>query len=499
MGDHRHRVAAWAIALAFAWCVGWVWVACHENVEPTGLVVEVEGGRRLAATRMPSSDAGTGIAASWTVPAWFVNRSTGSDGNTCTTSGSPCKTYAEIAARWGTYSPRLRQNTTITFLAPGETDGTDPVYFNPYVENHAQVKVVCPLDGTTQVGSAVTLASVTAKVRATPQLLQADLGSADAGASLTTNLLLVNATHPSSAWTYKVVSGTIFSLSQPLLLPVDPFGISFPSEVDTWANGDTVNVYNPVKINLVQVKPVFSDENNYPDGGAGLQQALIIQNCTIFDPDTFHGASVLVGEGAYLFESLVTRQLVLDKWSNNGRILLNLVNVDAQQSLNGQGTYGATGYTLGGILTSSNGLSDLQTGFLGDDVILNTISIVPAGGEIAVASSPANFVYLGAGSNNLVVDGVFRVAAATMWGPGSIVLRGSGRITYTATATARFLQTGSFTLNAATTAASFCAGTPAVWTQAIAVNVTNLDAVCSATGFGGTAWGQGGALLGPNF
>lgn len=95
------------------------------------------------AVEQSSSAVAPPLPISWTQPAWFIDpaNSTGaaSDSNTCTSVTKPCLTYAGVVQIWGgTTSPRLRQNTTITFLSSQWNDG-DPVDVTPYVENGATV------------------------------------------------------------------------------------------------------------------------------------------------------------------------------------------------------------------------------------------------------------------------------------------------------------------------------------------------------------------------
>jgi hypothetical protein len=69
-------------------------------------------------------------------PAWFIDpsNSTGNanDSNTGVTAGSPLLTFKELVARWGTNSPPLAQDTTITFLSSQPNMGLgDPIKIYP--------------------------------------------------------------------------------------------------------------------------------------------------------------------------------------------------------------------------------------------------------------------------------------------------------------------------------------------------------------------------------
>src|SRR5579885_2249037 len=108
-------------------------------------------------------------------PAWFIAPATGNDQNAGTSAGAPLKTWRELARRWGTVSPVLEQDTTVTFLESSPSDGSDPVVWTPYLLAGARAALEGPL-GPAQRVATVTLAGVVPKNRAAAQLLEADLG-----------------------------------------------------------------------------------------------------------------------------------------------------------------------------------------------------------------------------------------------------------------------------------------------------------------------------------
>ena len=189
------------------------------------------------------------IPASWKQATWFVdpaNVSTcASDNNrtcsasACTAGDGPCLTYGSIATRWGTYSPRVQQNTAITLMSSASTDA-DVWYMGPFgLELGAGVIV----QGTLTTIQTTTLSAVTAKSRATNQAL---LATFTASAGITVGMLVVNTTHPSVAWTYKSLGGGQFMMTQPgnAINETNPTLKSClnPGEVDTWAPTDAVTV-----------------------------------------------------------------------------------------------------------------------------------------------------------------------------------------------------------------------------------------------------------------
>jgi hypothetical protein len=208
------------------------------------------------------------------VPTWYIDPQatvpTASDNNDCQTAATPCLTWGQIVARWGTYRPRLRQNTTVTFLS-SQSGNSDPVYWDPYCEAGAWALIQGSLGAAQQIATG-TLSNVTAKNRATPQLLLAQSGAT------ATNQLVVNATHPSTAWTYALNAGSIYKMTQPLATQTIPFASIYPAEVDTWANGDSVTVYAPVQVNIAETIPSTTDFS------ASFNNALYISSLWVLAP-----------------------------------------------------------------------------------------------------------------------------------------------------------------------------------------------------------------------
>ncbi len=241
---------------------------------------------KLAAAT-PSSQ----FPASWTQATWAFDPAKTlpctSDSNSCsslTCAGGnvgPCQHYAVAWQRWGgTYSPRLRQATTITFLS-NQTDNTDPVYFTGYIENGAPVKLVGPL-GAAQTICTGTLAAVTNFTP--PTTLQT---ATICPAATTNQLIVVNnaAPHtPTYAWTYKSAGGPgVFNFS----IPVTDDN-TFES---TWANGNAYTVYAPVQVNLAKFAPTFVDVN-----GATFDNVPLVKRITAFDPNGIGFDPITIGD-----------------------------------------------------------------------------------------------------------------------------------------------------------------------------------------------------------
>ena len=137
-----------------------------------------------------------------------------------------------------------------------QSGNTDPVYDFPAIEDGALVShtAVLPAAAQSVCGAGATLTGVVNLSRtASPFLTQAKVLKADSSECvLSAHLLLVNASHPSSAWSYAVQSGNTWKWSTPSLKT------SFTPDV-TWNNGDAVTVYAPPMVNLVALGATMAD------------------------------------------------------------------------------------------------------------------------------------------------------------------------------------------------------------------------------------------------
>lgn len=203
----------------------------------------------------------------WNQATWFIDpgnvTGNASDQNSGLDATHAVKSYnGGIVAKWGTTSPTLAQNTTLTWLSSAVAD--DPVVCEPAC-NGCFAGIVGPL-GAAQTLHSGMLASVVAKNRTTGQMLQADLGFAAPIGSIVKNTSMGKTSY---AIVYKLVAGTTFTLFQPAAPYTFPFNATTgaTAEVDTWANLDTFTLYDPVSIQLVLVSALSlqsDDADNYP-------------------------------------------------------------------------------------------------------------------------------------------------------------------------------------------------------------------------------------------
>lgn len=445
-----------------------------------------------------------------TVPAWWIDpsNSTGcaSDTNAAiqATCGGPnigpLRTWAGLATQLcgpyvnaSTCMPRLRQTVTVTFLS-SHTDNTDPVYLKAYLEAGAQFILQGSL---TQVAQGTT-GTVTAKNRATPQLLASTfvLTAPDGGAAptLTAGMLVVNNTHASRAWLY--VPGSPNKLSTPMTPQVPATANSNypPTDVSaSWANGDSVSIFLPTSINLAEVDTRVVDYN-----GAFANLATVYQ-ANLFDPalldPLYVGGS---GHVNFLEDSI---QRVVQMAAMPARALSGLaVNCSFAAGIETfQPTTNPLSQTFtvsGGQFLSSANFQMMQGAFLDGDVILGNGAL-----NQAIVGGYLGTVYVET-SNVLTVlsttkmQSQFNAQVPVLWGPGAVNVAGNARLFYpagAAKAAATFVQTGAFQINGGTKYLTLnTASATGIVTGNTTLSAANLDTSFGATP--GCALGNGATI-----
>lgn len=435
------------------------------------------------------------IPASWTTPAWFIDpaNSSGvaSDSNSCTSSGAPCLSYAQIAQqRWGTYSPRLQQATSLTWMST-QSGAVDPVYADLLLENGAAT--IQGQLGAGQLVCSSTLSGVVAKNRATPQLLTAALC---AGTS-TTGLLVNNTTHSSFAWTYSLVTGTTWTLSQPCAPQTTA---STCTEVNTWANGDTYSVYAPVGVNIAHLGPTSGFNQSFGN-------KLFLYHVRAQDAASgtnFNFNTIAIDRDVSAIESRLDSIVnISSEASGEDLVIANndyffVGAISSSPFAPASGFAGSLGLAAGVLGTAQNAFGQSVIQVQGgsadwDTIIGGGASAKPVfnGGfgavyiDTATVLSPSLGLTINLG--NVVTGGV-------LWGPGTLNATVRSRIAYTNTATTEFLVSA-LTINGGTTACSIGTGATAVWNCGITLNVANLDAAVGVAGFGGAATIPAGAAF----
>jgi hypothetical protein len=428
------------------------------------------------------------VPLSWTKGAWFIDpaNTTGSasDSNDCDTAVLPCASFAEVTRRWGTNSPRLRQDTTLTFLS-SHSNANDPVHLDPYIENGAVVSLQGAL-GEAQIVASGTLADMVPKSRMGGQLLQATL---PAGAQ--PGQLIVNTTNASRAWVYRNISGNTWLISQPLTPESVPYAWN-PAEVDVWANGDAITLYKPVAVDVVEASPVLADCNS----GDACNNPLVIYQAAVVDP-TGAGAALAI-DGAMnvaILDSSLQRPVTIIAGAADW--YPDFIDVDIASPLSIDAPTGYVYVSAGQFRGGAAGTQLVGVG-LEKDVI--------AGVSLALGDGIYGSAFLDQGVTLSAIPGVdwywtqsgTGVESPALWGPGALDVSGVARLEYPAGsggATSTFLQTGGLTIGGQNAACSVDTQGTGAWSCGIALTPANLDLSIASGGFGGLAAIQGGGSL----
>lgn len=463
--DRRLFTVALAIALG----------ACHKPAPST-----------TSAASSPHAFAVTASPA-MAVPAWFIDpansTSCASDSNTCQSATcasagvGPCLTYASIVSRWGTNAPQLRQDTALTFLS-SQTNGADPVDFEPVILNGVNVSLQGALPTATVTG---TLGGVVQKNRSSGQLLNATLAS-----GLSPGMLIVNSTRGARAWLYKVVSGTTWAISQsltPYALPLQSSAL-IPAELDTWSNGDTYSVYSLVKVNIALLRGNLTDIS-----ATSFANSLVVYQLTVYEPNAsvfnFDPLTVVSNSAVFFVESSIQRYVQLGLMESV--ISPAFLNCDL-----------ASGVVGGSVINANNMIAGQARN------PLFAQHLAPDGDAIFGAHNVTGIdlygaVYLDAEleaqspSGHVDCATTYNSGQPVIWGPGALNVQGSTRFTYKNSAGATFLNLGGLQLNASSTACSSSNASTNVENCAITLTAAHLDAAQGTAGCGGTCYVKGGA------
>jgi hypothetical protein len=459
------------------------------------------------------------IPQSWKQANWYidpqntVSGSCASDNNrtcgvnNCSTPGDgPCLTYGSLATRWGTYFPRLLQNTIVFWLS-GQTTDADPVYENPYIENQSYFVNQGTL---TQICTG-SLASVTALNRASGgNFLQASITGTGCASGVPNNTIIANTTSgkTSRAWTERTVSGTTYILSQPLTpytVGTDPTGLT---EVTTWANGDTFVAYSVTNVNFVNVVPVMERVN---DTTANVSKIYLYQ-INAWNPGTSSLNSIAIGQDVVLVESSASRRIqVLGQNIAQANFTGGLFNADvfagiSVMSADTPSVFDTHGnqyptFTIDGGITGS---ASAGSGYLTNTLVqLDPIFTSSGGNLFSFKDSDSNCIGLD-GANIIVYGNMFVEGPGPngcgVYGTGYLNVYGSGRIYYngnTAVNTFTSSATHPIAINDQNTGCSSSGATTNVISCGISLTPSNLDLANTGpgTGFGNTAFIPGGATI----
>ncbi len=413
--------------------------------------------------------------------AWFVDpqnvSGTASDENTGLDATHAILTKAEMMRRWGyTWSPDLDGIiVNVQYLSAdtlGDGSGHDPGLFTPNLKRGAQLRHFAALPAA---GFTGTINVATPKSRAGNQALNCSFvtttGAVGAG------MLLVNTTRGNSRAFARVnTGGGVWQISQPLAPYVAG---TFPNavEVDTWANGDAIQGFQLLQVDLARIGGALAQFD------ASFLPGHTVQNIDIADP---------TGLGAE------------DPLTIDGACAPLIVECQCQRAANMQG--GSTDDSCnfqnvawrGLVWGTSNALNVIviEGGYADQDLV---ITIGAALGADFIVGGPGNSlmgfgtcvnVYVDTGSS-LFAQGL--CALGIIYGLGNLdTSDGTWRYNGPASTALPISSSGGLRIGGGTHAYSNAtsAGVVAVH-QLATISAAQLDAAAGAAGYGGLAYVPG--------
>lgn len=401
--------------------------------------------------------------------------------------GRVFNSWRNLVAAWGTVAPTFNVDTSIAFASPNVA--TDPIYFYPVSSTGVSIVIRAPLQSA---AAGVVLAGVVAKNRAAGAnaLLQADLGAT----GIVQGRLLVNTSKGNSvAHVDTNVAANVWNLTQPLG-PITPGGSARPAEVDTWANGDVVNVFSYITLIATAIVPTLSAAST-----TGSADTLSLFRITI--------------AGTSALSTVILGGLQVEECSSSHGFALNIAqgrtNIWNHYFLTGAGIFESPCQRveiIGGAIAAGGSLfhNGRQMNIDGDFIARSNIGV--HGGALAIG-----FLYIGSGAASNVFASSGRINFQTLFYGGHVIYGNAGANinlqgtsyaqmvtgTYAAGFTAPALVAPGVQLNDTSTGSSQDNGNPTtVIAGNIGTTVAALDAAQGAAGFGGVAFKLGGAAIG---
>jgi hypothetical protein len=390
---------------------------------------------------------------------WYWDPQAGSD-EASGLVGQPVQHFAEIVRRYGTVAPRLPygQSVTIHQLTP-QTANTDSVTFEPFLSGGGQAILLCTL---TVLQAPFTGGVVTAKVRGGPGTR---LQVASMPAGVAAKQLVLNTTRSSYAFV-DLMTGSTATMTQPLTAAsLTTPNVPGPVEDDTWATGDTLEVFDCPLCNLTLWSPVAVDEN------VGATKASVgwVQFARIADSS---GANASIfGMGSRCVANVLSScriDMRSDFTCANGR---------------GQATY-ALGCDFTGLVQVLAGFASFQGGTLRGGVTTN-VSAAIFGNDVYIHAafqngglSELSHVFCDAaiiGTNG--VGGILTaLTSAALWGTAGVNLAAGGQFINASGTTwvLMLLTNGALQLSGLGTGSVYVGA--GVMTDGVAITPANIDA-----------------------
>lgn len=426
---------------------------------------------------------------SWSEATWFIDPSnrlgTSSDTNAGTSQGKALRTYAELVRRWnGTTTPTLTGPTCAIEFLSGHPDATDPVICTPYCQS---CFFLMTASGAPIIATGV-LSGVVANDIAANQALNAVLPVGTVAGSL-----IVNPTRANSfARAFKNLGGNTWQISQPINAAALPF-TGPPVQNNAWANGDTVNVFDPAtnavgsttvfNINVAVFAPVLLSLN------ATFNDVPCLANINLGDTNV-NGIGFDVakfGGGVTYFNVSLTKHGFLNN-EDQAIAFTRFTGCDIAIGIGGGGSVQTAIFDAGQWRNTVSAEwpvgATLDCGFM-------LSGFVTAGDNIAVGNLgtvyvDGNFLRVRSGFAYIPVTTAFNSGQAAVYGSGGLDAHNS-TIVYTGTAVNSFPCAGGLKIRGNGNAYSYLTTAGLTAIHEVALTPANLDAAAGAAGFGGYA------------
>jgi hypothetical protein len=391
------------------------------------------------------------------------------DRNTGLTPSDPWLTWASgFLPRFGV-SPVLRNSTTINFMSSSPSDGSDPVFFAPIMDNFAALRFNGTFDAHNLAGSGA-LAGVLAKNRATGQTLTANL-SATPSAAVGQVLVNTTAGKQSRCMIRAALGGGVFQLTQPLTIQDNWPTAGDPVEVDTYTNGDTYQIYNEDLMDLVKLDAIVAAFD-----AVLANEFTVVTNLGVLKPIPASGVApcYIADVTVFLYSWLQRRVNYLRPAFTRNSIMWGCLGLNGIQGgvveVPIDPSHGNRPWLMGGAY----GTVSCPGAKVDDDVIFTADTRLFGGLIGAACVAPGATLECG---DECVLAADSTVAA--IWGGGAVNVH-FGRLSIQGvTAVASLLNSGGLAIDGQTNGFTATHANPSVVNGAVAITPANIDANAS--------------------
>lgn len=388
---------------------------------------------------------------------WYVDWVNGNDGYAGTIS-APVKTVmGGVVPKWGTNEPKLSQTTTLHIITP-QPANVEEIILAPQLIGEVNFII----KGTPQLVATFNMGTVTAKARATNTQFQSTGFSAG---GLAVGQLVHNNTGGKDSWCFiRTLVGGTAKLTQPLaplVAGIDTLYFATPAEIDTWANGESVSVYNPCKLNL---RSIVATGGGNSDGSV-TTPGVWMEYIEVIDGSGVAGTSTFAPQfsGNYiLMQSCVIDAYVDTLAASTFQITLTNCYLN--------GISASMTYIIGGICTTF-AIITCDFNWLDADFIIDDGGGLSGEVSIGVVQFYSTTACHGNAEVRIVNGSSY---GAVLWGTGTINVQAGSLLWNTSGTTWVNSFYATLQLKGAVTGTRYNSAT-GIWTSGIALTAANLD------------------------